>query len=54
VPDNLRALKVLVTVPADERDELKGAATPFRFAITDVNDGTTTYHETMFRGPAHE
>ncbi|HEY8277594.1 MAG TPA: hypothetical protein VIG52_11495 [Methyloceanibacter sp.] len=54
MPDNLRALKVLVTVPADERDELKGAATPFRFAITDVNDGTTTYHETMFRGPAHE
>jgi polyferredoxin len=54
VPDNLRALKVFVTVPAAERDDLKGTTTPFRFAITDVNDGTTTYHETMFRGPTHE
>jgi polyferredoxin len=54
VPDDLRALKVHVTVPASERDELKGAATPFRFAITDVSDGTTTHHETMFRGPEHE
>ena len=54
VPDDLRALKVLVTVPAGERDELKGAVTPFRFAITDASDGTTIYHEATFRGPGHE
>ena len=54
VPDNLRALKVLVTVPAAKHEELKGAATPFRFAITDASDGTTIYHEATFRGPEHE
>ena len=54
VPDDLRALKVLVTVPAGKRGEPTGAATPFRFAIVDLSDGTTTYHATMFRGPEHE
>ena len=54
VPDDLRALKVLVTVPAGERDEVKGAVTPFRFAITDASNGTTIYHEATFRGPGHE
>ena len=54
VPDNLRALKVLVTVPAAKQDDLKGAATPFRFAIIDASDGATTYHQATFRGPEHE
>jgi polyferredoxin len=52
-PDNLRALKVFVTVPAKERDDLKGASTPFRFVITD-QDGHPTYHATMFQGSAHD
>jgi hypothetical protein len=54
VPDNLRALKVLVTVPAAKQDDLKGAATPFRFAVIDASDGATTYHQATFRGPEHE
>jgi cytochrome c oxidase accessory protein FixG len=51
VPDNLRALKVLVTVPPDKRGKLAGDATPFRFAIVDAADGGTTYHDATFRGP---
>jgi cytochrome c oxidase accessory protein FixG len=54
VPDNLRALKVLVTVPNAKHGELTGAATPFHFTITDVSDGSTVYHEAVFRGPEHE
>jgi cytochrome c oxidase accessory protein FixG len=50
-PDNLRALKVFVTVPAAARGALKGSSTPFRFVITD-QDGGQTYHTTMFQGPA--
>jgi polyferredoxin len=54
VTDNLRALKVHVTVPKDERDDLEGAATPFRFVVTDLADGSRTYHEATFMGPNHE
>jgi len=54
VTDNLRALKVLVTVPADEREDLHGAATPFRFVATDTHDGSRTYHDATFMGPNHE
>jgi polyferredoxin len=38
--DNLRALKVHITVPKDERDDLEGAATPFQFVVTDLSDGS--------------
>ena len=51
VPDNLRALKVLVTVPAAERRKLASDAISFRFAIIDASDGTTTYHDATLRGP---
>jgi cytochrome c oxidase accessory protein FixG len=51
VPDDLRALKVLVTVPAAQRGKLAGAVLPFRFAIVDAGDGTTIYHDATFRGP---
>ena len=54
VPDNLRALKVLVTVPAAMRAKLSGSATPFRFAIVDPAAGETVYHDATFRGPADE
>jgi len=52
--DSLRALKVLVTVPSDEVDDLAGASTPFRFVITDTGDGTRTYHKATFMGPSHD
>jgi cytochrome c oxidase accessory protein FixG len=51
VPDDLRALKVLVTLPPVQRRKLADAAVPFRFAIIDASDGTTTYHDATFRGP---
>ena len=51
VPDDLRALKVLVTLPPIQRRKLADAAVPFRFAIIDASGGTTTYHEATFRGP---
>jgi cytochrome c oxidase accessory protein FixG len=54
VPDNLRALKVYVTVPAALRDKLSGSATPFRFAVVDAVDGSTLYHDATFRGPNHD
>jgi cytochrome c oxidase accessory protein FixG len=54
VTDNLRALKVLVAVPKNARDKLDGASTPFRFVITDIGDGSKTYHEAAFMGPNHE
>jgi polyferredoxin len=54
VTDNLRALKVHVTVPRDERDDLAGASTPFRFVVTDTADGSRTYHQTAFMGPHHD
>jgi cytochrome c oxidase accessory protein FixG len=54
VTDNLRALKVFVTVPKDERDDLEGSSTPFRFVVTDIGDGSQTYHEATFMGPNHD
>ena len=54
VTDNLRALKVHVTVPRDERDDLDGASTPFQFVVTDLGDGSKTYHEATFLGPNHD
>ncbi len=54
VPDNLRALKVLVTVPAGVADKLAGSATPFRFEVVDAVDGTTLYHDATFRGPGND
>ncbi len=54
VTDNLRALKVHVTVPEDELDDLAGASTPFQFVVTDTADGSKTYHEAAFMGPNHE
>jgi polyferredoxin len=52
VPDNLRALRVLVTLPEDALEELKGTSMPFRFVVTDTADGEVTYHNATFRGPA--
>jgi polyferredoxin len=54
VPDDLRALKVLVTVSAAKRGALAGQATPFRFAVIDASDGSVIYHDATFRGPGDE
>lgn len=54
VPDDLRALKVFVTVPAGMRDRLSGSSTPFRFTIVDAADGTIINHDATFRGPAND
>jgi cytochrome c oxidase accessory protein FixG len=54
VTDNLRALKVHMTVPKGARAKLDGGATPFQFVVTDEADGSRTYHEATFMGPNHE
>ncbi len=54
VPDNLRALKVFVTVPSALRDKLNGSSTPFRFEVIDATDGSILDHDATFRGPANE
>jgi cytochrome c oxidase accessory protein FixG len=54
VTDNLRALKVHVTVPKNERDDLEGASTPFQFVVTDTADGSRIYHKATFMGPNHD
>ncbi|HET6321886.1 MAG TPA: cytochrome c oxidase accessory protein CcoG [Hyphomicrobium sp.] len=50
-PDDLRALKMHVTVPSAQRGLLSGASTPFRLELIDAEDGSTTYHDLTFRGP---
>lgn len=54
VPDNLRALKVLVTVPAAQRNKLAGDSTPFRFSVIDDANGSVINHDATFRGPEPE
>jgi cytochrome c oxidase accessory protein FixG len=54
VPDNLRALRVLVTLPEEAHEELEGASLPFRFVVTDTSDGEVIYHDATFRGPPHD
>lgn len=54
VTDNLRALNVLITVPKAARAKLDGPATPFRFVVTDMADGSQTDRKATFRGPNHE
>lgn len=51
VTDNLRALKVRITVPEDAVGKLDGHATPFQFIVTDTEDGSRTYHPAKFLGP---
>jgi cytochrome c oxidase accessory protein FixG len=53
VPDDLRALRVLVTLPAGQHEKLEEGAVPFRFVVTDADNGDVIYHDASFRGP-HE
>ena len=50
-PDNLRTLKVFVTLPRDAARRLKDSRIPFSFLVRDMGDGTETRRETIFRGP---
>jgi polyferredoxin len=54
VPDNLRALNVLITIPKAARAKLEGPATPFRFVVTDTADGSQIERKETFRGPSNE
>jgi cytochrome c oxidase accessory protein FixG len=52
VPDNLRALKVHVTVPVAALPSLAPDPTHLRLTVTDITDGTETHRDTTFRSPA--
>jgi cytochrome c oxidase accessory protein FixG len=50
-PDNLRTLKVFVTLPREAARSLGDSRKPFAFVVRDMLDGTETRRETVFRGP---
>jgi cytochrome c oxidase accessory protein FixG len=47
-PDDVGTFRVFVTAP---REHLSGAATDFRFVLTDRNSGEVVEHDTVFSGP---
>ena len=49
VPDDLRSLRVYVTVPAAAMDALEGEVAPFTFVVEDTDDATRTRRDTTFR-----
>lgn len=51
LPDDLRALRVFVTVPRESIAKLTGPVTDFEFTVTDLNDGSTVRNDTTFRSP---
>lgn len=50
VTDDLRALKIFVTLPP-ERIPDHGGVTTFDFTVTDLGDGSATRNDTTFRSP---
>jgi cytochrome c oxidase accessory protein FixG len=51
VPDNLRALRLHVTVPAAALADLPNDPAPFRLTVTDAGSGAETHRDTTFRSP---
>ncbi len=51
VPDNLRALRVFLSLPAAAAKKLTEDATDLTFVVTDTGDGTQTRRGTNFRAP---
>jgi cytochrome c oxidase accessory protein FixG len=51
VPDDLRALRVYLTLPQDAVRQLKGESTDLTFVVTDTKDGSETRRGTKFRSP---
>ncbi len=49
-PDDVRSVRVYVTVPKDRANSLP-ASTALTFAVRDIADGTETKRDTNFRGP---
>ena len=49
VPDDLRSLRVYVTVPAAAMGKLKDEVAPFTFVVEDTGDDTQTRRDTTFR-----
>ena len=52
VPDDLRALRIYVTLPRESVAGLNGGVTDFNFIVTDLADGSTVRNDTTFRSPA--
>ncbi len=50
-PDNLRALRVYLTLPIDEVRQLNGESTDLTFVVTDVKDGSQARRSAKFRSP---
>ncbi|MEZ5843928.1 MAG: cytochrome c oxidase accessory protein CcoG [Hyphomicrobiaceae bacterium] len=50
-PDNLRALRVYLTVPSAGLKALRSDATPITFVVKDLGDGTMTRRTSNFRSP---
>ena len=50
-PDNLRALRVYLTLPQKAVRQLKGESTDLTFVVTDIKDGSQTRRDTLFRSP---
>jgi polyferredoxin len=51
-PDNLRTLKVFVTLPREAVKAVGRNEIPFVFAVRDVADGAASEQKTVFRGPS--
>lgn len=52
VPDDLRALRVFVTLPPSSLENIKGGVKEFEFVITDAGDGSQSSNTTTFRSRA--
>ena len=52
VPDDLRSLRVYVTLPEASLSKLKGGVTEFDFVVTDTGDNSDVSNDTTFRSPA--
>ncbi len=50
VPDNVRSLRVFVSLPAQAMPNLR-EVTDFEFVVKDIQDGTVSLNPTTFRGP---
>lgn len=50
-PDNLRTLKLFVTLPREAAQALTASQTPFSIVVRDLTDRTETRRATIFRGP---
>ena len=50
-PDSLKSIKLFVTLPASERDQLENGEKAIAFTVTNEQTGQSATNATMFRGP---